>query len=296
MHYQPKYSKRRLRKKRRESILLTVLCCAAVALTGAVAGLLLLTALQPHHPDAALRSTRPAATEQPTQLAAQAAVVAAAPETEPAPTELAEPPETKPQILPIFAEMAENNPDMVGWIRVPDTKLDYPVVFTPEDEEKYLHRNLNGHFSVGGVPFISASCSLEPRSDNLIIYGHNMENGTMFRPLLRYEQVNFWREHPVIYLSSLYREEPYQVVAAFYDRVYLQSEDCFKFYQFIDAGSEEDFNTAISYFKKRSLYDTGVTAEYGDELITLVTCAYHVDNGRFVVVAKAGPVPGLATS
>ena len=76
------------------------------------------------------------------------------------------------------------------------------------------------------------------------------------------------------------------MLAAFYDRVYYQSETCFKFYQFIDAADEEEFHNAIANYCQKQLYDTGITASYGDQLITLVTCAYHVENGRFVVVAR----------
>lgn len=196
------------------------------------------------------------------------------------------PPETEPQILPYFVDMAAQNPDMIGWIKIDGTKLDYPLMYTPDDEEKYLHRDFDGNFSVGGLPFIGADCSLEPRSDNLILYGHNMANGTMFHSLMNYDQKNYWQEHPVIHMSSLYEETEYEIIAAFYDQIYLKSDTCFKFYQFIDAEDETAFNEAITYFKEHALYDTGVTAEYGDKLITLVTCAYHVDNGRFVVVAK----------
>lgn len=206
--------------------------------------------------------------------------------TSPASPPATEEPEAEKQILPYFEEMAAENPDFVGWIKIEGTKLDYPLMYTPEDPEKYIRKNFEGNFSVGGLPFIGSNCSLQPRSDNLIIYGHNMANGTMFHCLMNYDQINYWREHPVICLSSLYEEKEYEILAALYDRVYEKSDTCFKFYQFIDPESEEDFNEAITYFKEHALYDTGVTAEYGDKLITLVTCAYHVDNGRFVVVAK----------
>lgn len=211
--------------------------------------------------------------------------------TVPSTEETTMPVETEPQILPYFVEMAEKNPDMIGWVKVDGTKLDYPLMYTPAEPEKYLHKDLDGNFSVGGLPFIEEDCSLDPRSDNLIIYGHNMANGTMFHSLMEYEKKGYWEEHPVIHLSSLYEEKPYQIVAAFYDQIYMKTDTCFKFYQFINAQDEAAFQEAISYFKEKSLYDTGVTAEYGDKLITLVTCAYHVDNGRFVVVAKEAENP-----
>lgn len=195
--------------------------------------------------------------------------------------------EPEPQILPYFQELVAENSDMVGWIKIDGTKLDYPLMYTPGDNEKYLHKDFEGNFSVGGLPFLDEKCSLEPQSDNLIIYGHNMQNGSMFRSLMGYDQVNYFWSHPTIHMSTLYEETEYEIMAAFYDRVYLTTENCFKFYQFIDAEDEEDFMEAVEYFKSHSLYDTGVTAEYGDKLITLVTCAYHTENGRFVVVARA---------
>lgn len=197
-----------------------------------------------------------------------------------------EPVETEPVMLPEMAALYEQNPDVIGWIRIDDTKLDYPVMFTPDDEERYLRTDFDGNLNLAGLPFIDKDCSMDPESDNLIIYGHNMQNGTAFRTLMSYVNESFWEEHPTIYFSTLYEERTYEIIAAFYDRVYYKYEDVFKFYQFIDAEDEEHFNEAITYYKDNAEYDTGVTAEYGDRLITLVTCSYHVDDGRFVVVAR----------
>ena len=113
-----------------------------------------------------------------------------------------------------------------------------------------------------------------------------MLDGSLFRSRPKYESKSFWQAHPTIHIDTLYEEGEYEVLAAFYDRVYYTYENCFKFYQFIDAADEADFNNAISNFRSKALYDTGVTAAYGDKLITLVTCAYHVEDGRFVVVAR----------
>lgn len=209
------------------------------------------------------------------------------PTTAPATEPTTLPPETTPpQMLSNMEELYGENPDIVGWIKIDNTRIDYPVMHTPSDPEKYLHLNFDEKFSFGGLPFIDASCSVDPESDNLLIYGHNMQNGTMFRDLMRYDAKTFWQDHSTIHFSTLYEEREYEIIAAFYDRVYYPEEDHFKFYQFIDAADKEEFDTAITYFKLKSLYDTGVSAEYGDSLITLVTCAYHVDNGRFVVVAR----------
>ena len=217
-----------------------------------------------------------------TEAATENAVTETTMETESEATTVA----TEPQMIPRLAELYNENPDIVGWLTIPDTVVDYPVMFTPKDPEKYLRTNFEGKFEVAGLPFVDAACSLDPESDNLIIYGHNMNNGTMFRTLMKYEQKNYWQEHPKIVFSTLYEERTYEIIAAFYDRVYYKHEDVFKFYKFIDAKDEADFANAIANYKDKALYDTGVTAEFGDNLITLVTCAYHTDNGRFVVVAK----------
>lgn len=201
-------------------------------------------------------------------------------------TEPSIPEETEPVMLPELAEYYAQNPEIIGWICIPDTKLNYPVMYTPNDPEKYLHLSFEENYDLGGVPFLDSDCSLDPESDNLIIYGHNMNNGSQFRTLMSYTDQSFWEKHPVIQYSTLYETRTYEILACFRDRVYYKYEDVFKFYQFINAENEADFNEAITYYKENALYDTGVSAEYGDSLITLVTCAYHTENGRFVVVAR----------
>lgn len=226
-----------------------------------------------------VRENTPPATEAP------AVTVPPGNESGDIPTVIPEPTEGKPPVmLPQYAQLYEQNADLFGWLCISDTAIDYPVMHTPDDPEKYLHTNFQGAYSYPGVPFIDAACMAD--SDNLLIYGHNMPNGSMFRGLIKYEQKNYWESHPTITFNTLYEQQEYEVLAAFYDRVYYKTETCFKFYQFIDATDETDFDNAIAQFKEKALYDTGVEAKYGDKLITLVTCAYHTDNGRFVVVAR----------
>lgn len=216
------------------------------------------------------------------------------PQTEPTelptePTEITEPTEpepTEPEMLPEMAELYEQNPDIVAWVTITGTKLDDPVVYTPEDENKYLYLDIEGNYSKSGTLLMETDCSWDPESQVLIIYGHHMENGTKFGSLLEYRKQAYWEEHPTILLKTLYEEREYEIIAAFYDQVYYKTDTCFKFYQFIDPADEEAFNEGIAYFKKKAKYDTGVTAEYGDSLLMLVTCSYHVENGRFVVVAR----------
>lgn len=209
--------------------------------------------------------------------------VATEPETQP---ETTAPAETEPVILENLRELYEQNSDLAGWLRIDDTVVDYPVMYTPENDEKYLRADFEGNYATAGCLFIKGTCSLEPESDNLIIYGHNMRNGSMFHTLLNYKNKSYWEEHPTIMFSTLYEEREYEVLAAFYDRVYYSYEDVFKFYKFVDAEDEADFNNAIANYEKKAIYDTGVNAEYGDRLLTLITCSYHTKNGRFVVVAR----------
>ena len=192
--------------------------------------------------------------------------------------------ETEPEILAQYASVYEQNPDLFGWICIENTVLDYPVMHTPDDPEKYLRLSFEGETSTAGTPFMDAKCEID--SDNYIIYGHNMKNGTMFREILQYANKSYWQEHPMIRFDTLYEQGEYEVLAAFYDRVYYADENCFKFYRFIKAADKADYDNAIQNYKEKSLYDTGVTAEYGDKLITLVTCSYHEEHGRFVVVAR----------
>ena len=201
-------------------------------------------------------------------------------------TEDTTPTEPEREMLPHMKELYEQNPDIIGWIRIDGTKLDYPVMYVPEDEERYIHADFEGNFDYAGLPFIDKDCSMDPESQNLIIYGHNMATGQAFRTLMYYQTKNFYEEHKTIYFSTLYEEREYEIVTCFFDRVYKKVENCFKFYQFIDPATEEEFNVGRDYFKNHNLQNTGVVTEYGDNLITLVTCAYHVDNGRLVVVAR----------
>ena len=194
-------------------------------------------------------------------------------------------PPTEPrEVLPRLQEQYEKNPDLAGWLTIPGTRIDYPVMYSPDEPERYLHANFEVSYSFAGLPFIDAAC--DPESGNRIIYAHNMLDGSMFRTLLKYQQKDFWQRNPVISFSTLYEEQEYEVVAAFYDKVYKKSDTNFKFYQFYDTSDQSSFDEAMAYYREHALYDTGVTAQCGDLFLTLVTCAYQTENGRFVVVAR----------
>lgn len=256
--------------KSNSKLIIALSCIAALLVILVIVLILLIPREQP-----------PAETTAPTESSAPTET--SAPTTVP-PTTIPE--ETDTQMLAWIVQNYEKNPDIAGWIKIEGTKLDNPVMYVKDDNNKYLYKNFEGSFSAAGLPYIKGACRLDPESDNLIIYGHNMLDGSMFGDLELYADEEYWKEHPIILFSTLYEEREYEIVAAFFDRIYDDSEDCFKFYEFIHALDEEDFNEAYTYYKEHAEYDTGVEAKYGDNLITLVTCSYHTEDGRFVVVAR----------
>ena len=155
---------------------------------------------------------------------------------------------------------------------------------TPEDSEKYLRKDFYGAYSINGVPFLDGRCSLE--SANLIIYGHNMKHGTMFGELDRYARDSYWREHPVIRLSTVDEDREYEIFAAFQTRLLYEGEEVFAYYAYTGDLSQEEYEEFVEQAKAMTPYDTGITPEYGEQLVMLSTCSYHTENGRFVVVGR----------
>lgn len=184
-----------------------------------------------------------------------------------------------------FAALYERNSDFVGWLCVKDTAINYPVMLTPDDPEYYLRRDYDGNKSTSGTPFIGEGCNLD--SDNIIIYGHNMKNGTMFSDLTSYSGQAYFEEHPMISFDTLEQSAQYEIIAVFREKVHYQDEtNAFRYYTYGGDLMVAQFDEYVANIKALSLYDTGLTASYGDQLITLSTCSYHTNNGRFVVVAK----------
>ena len=188
-------------------------------------------------------------------------------------------------ILPQYLELYEQNTDMVGWIKIDGTIIDYPVMYT-SGSDYYLDHSFDREKSKSGVPFIDKRCTVDPFGTNTIIYSHHMKNGTMFAELENYEDEDYYEEHPIICFDTLYAWQKYEIIAVFESRIFQKSDTAFKHYNFLNAGNEFAYNEYIRNIKALSLYDTGVTASYGDGLLTLVACTYHMDYGQFVVVAK----------
>ncbi len=201
-------------------------------------------------------------------------------------------------MLPEYRKLYEKNNDLIGWLTIEDTVIDYPVMQTLEDEDYYLYRDFYGEENKNGCLILdtdSVAGSGTRENDyqngtapgtNLIIHGHTMKSGQMFGGLKKYAGEAYGQEHRIICFDSLYEHREYELIAVFYSQVYTNADDVFKYYHFFQADTQEAFDDWYGNIKKMSLYDTGVTAGFGDEFITLSCCAYHVENGRFVVVGK----------
>lgn len=203
-----------------------------------------------------------------------------------------------PVMLDEYKGLYKQNNDFIGWLSIEGTEIDYPVMQTPEDENYYLYRdfkkqdNKNGSLildtdSVAGVgTAVSDYKNGTAPSSNLIIHGHTMKSGAMFGNLNLYQDKEYGLSHNIICFDSLYEKREYELIAVFYSQVYYESDEVFKFYKFFQADIQEEFDDWYHNIMELSLYDTGVKAEFGDEFITLSSCAYHVEDGRFVVVGK----------
>lgn len=198
------------------------------------------------------------------------------------------------KMIPQYAQLYERNHDFAGWLNVPHTKIDYPVMLTPAEPEYYLHRGFDQTNSRSGTPFIGADGRLD--SDCLIIYGHNMKNGTMFGELQHYQEQAFWEKNQTFTFDTLYERREYEVFAALKTRVLHTNEDGFRYYRAAGALTDEAYTELINWLLEHSIYDTGVSPVYGQQILILSTCSYHTDNGRFIVAARRIPVSDPAPS
>ena len=234
-----------------------------------------------------------AETEQET---APAATATPTPTTEPTATPTPEP--VVYEMLAGSAALYEQNPDFIGWLSVPGTSIDYPVVQTPAYEEEYLYLDFNRNEDINGTLIMDNDSEVgigtkeqdyvdgKKPSTNLIIHGHDMKSGAMFGNLHLFTDAAYGAEHHTIAFQSLYETRTYELISVFYSQVYYPTDDVFKYYEFFEAETQEQFDDWYNNIKALQLYDTGVTAEFGDEFITLSTCSFHTEDGRLVVVGK----------
>lgn len=179
-------------------------------------------------------------------------------------------------------KLQEENSEIVGWVEIEGTNINYPVL-QASDNSYYLTHNYQKKYSKSGAIFLDKDYVWNPPSSNLLMYGHDR----LFKDIIKYKDESFYTKHPSIRFTTNEDDSNYEIIAAFYSRVYYTNEkNVFRYYYFVNAKNEKEYNDFVSNAKKASRYDTGKTAKYGDQLITLSTCSYHTKDGRFAVVAK----------
>lgn len=190
---------------------------------------------------------------------------------------------TEPGILPEYEELYNMNSDMVGWIKIEGTKVDYPVMQTPDEADYYLYKDFSEAYSTRGSIYAREQCDINKPSDNITIYGHHMADGSMFAALNAYTDKKAWDNNSLIFFDTLTEHHIYKIFAVFKTSANLG--EGFSYHQFVDSEDEDDFDEFVSTCKSLAYYDTGITPKYGDKLICLSTCEYTLDNGRLVVAA-----------
>ena len=185
-----------------------------------------------------------------------------------------------------YDPLYEKNKDFFGWLKIEGMNIDYPVMYRPGDSEYYLHHDFYGDYSESGMLFIDGDCPYD--SNYYLIYGHHMHNGSMFGSLPDYGDYEFYKKHKTVFFDTRFERRDYEICSVFYSEVYDRKDEAGKFcyYNVKDLRSKEKFDEYVANIKQRSIYDTGVTPTFGDQLITLSTCNYHTEDGRFVVVAR----------
>ena len=180
-------------------------------------------------------------------------------------------------------ELYAMNNDIVGWLRIKDTTINYPIMQTKNSPNYYLHRDFYKNYSSYGTPYMSEQCNIGT-SDNLIIYGHHMNHKKVFGALEDYKSKEFYENHNIIEFITLDENEKYEIFAVFKTVVY--RKDTFKYYDFVNFNNEDEFNIFINKCKELSFYETNIKPKYQDKLITLSTCEYSNKNGRLVIIAR----------
>ncbi len=187
-------------------------------------------------------------------------------------------------VLPEYTDLLSQNEDMVGWIAIGDTDINYPVV--QRDNEYYLSHGFDGASNSNGTIFMDKRCSIVSPTANTIIYGHNMKSGMMFGGLKKYLQEGYLESHKQIQFNTIYEKRVYEIVAVCLSQVQYQDEDDYRYYDFISATSEADLAEFKANVKELAVYGNADDITTDDKLLTLSTCNSYTEEGRLFVVAK----------
>lgn len=178
-------------------------------------------------------------------------------------------------------ELRNTNKDVFGWIQIPGLAVNYPVVQNLMEPDYYLKRDINGNKSSYGTIYMDANC-IRGRAKNYILYGHHMRDGSMFAAINHYDDINFYNQYPVIEFDMLTGPNDYQIIGAFK----ISASKLSELEDIIMFSTEEDFNEFKTFFESNKFYNTDIDYSYEDDFLTLMTCEYTYNNGRFFVLAK----------
>jgi sortase B len=200
----------------------------------------------------------------------------AVPPLDPTETMPAEP--TEPVVMSRYKPLLEINQDVVGWVSVPDTVINYPVV-QAEDNDYYLRRDIHGERATAGTIFMDYRSDARANGRNTILYGHHMRNGTMFKDLVKYKNEEFFQNNPIVRFDTLYEEIEWEVFSAYVTHA------GFPYIQTVFA-SDEEYLEFLSKIKSQSIFHKDMELTSEDRILTLSTCTYEYDDARFVVHAR----------
>lgn len=190
-------------------------------------------------------------------------------------------------MLKKYKDLYKENNDIIGWIKIDDTNINYPVMYTPNEKNFYLYRNWNKEDSKIGLPYVDERCDIE-NSENLIIYAHCMKNGQMFGSLKKYKSEEYYKKHSIIKFDTLFEEHEYEIVSVFVTEVFYGKENLnkeFVYYDYLELEDETKYKKFIENIHKNSIYKIDKDLNMCDKFITLSTCDYSYENARLVVIA-----------
>lgn len=190
------------------------------------------------------------------------------------------------EVLPEYQAIYQENREFAGWLTIPDTVIDYPVMQPKEDSDYYLDHTFSGEEDKNGTLFIDMRNDIVNRSTNIIIYGHNMRSSAMFGSLKKYLDEDYWKAHKTLQFDTIYEKGTYEITAVCLGQVEYQDEDVFRYYDFLNADTKKEFKAFKKNVKESAVLADEEPVAYGDELLTLSTCNQYVENGRLYIVAR----------
>lgn len=206
-----------------------------------------------------------------------------------APEEEEKKPVKIPDLLPEYKKIYAENEDLVGWLQIEGTNINYPVLQSDTEKESqyYLTHSFAKKKDKNGSLFMDYRNDILDRDTNLIIYGHNMKSGAMFGSLKEYLDKDFLEKHKKVQFDTIYEHGTYEVIGAFLSEVSYEDEYTFRYYNFLNAGNESEFEAfRVNVMQLDALKMGGLDAKYGDQLLTLSTCSSYTNEGRMFIIAK----------